>query len=123
MWDGFDKRKFPRINLRCEIEIRSDEQKKPVKAVTENVGIGGVCVILGKQLERFSRCKVRLEFDKGTPSINCDGKIVWTIPTRGVKERKFYYDTGVEFLELDDDARDKVRSYIESHVEEEPKKK
>ena len=50
-WDGLDRRKFPRISYPCLVVVRKDEDDKEVFLThTENLGVGGVCVILKKGL-------------------------------------------------------------------------
>ena len=112
MWDGFDQRKFPRLNLRCEIDILSDPQSSPIHTTTENIGIGGVCVILDKSLDRFSKCRIRLDLNKKN-ELDCDGKVVWIVPTRDSKSSKRRYDTGIEFAGLEPEQMNKLRQYIE----------
>lgn len=112
MWDGFNKRKFPRINLQCEITIQSDGQKSPIRATTENVGIGGVCVLLDQPLERFSKCRLRLEL-KGKQDIDCEAKVVWMVPTRGAKGSKKQFDTGLEFLSLEPEEGDILKAFLQ----------
>ena len=114
MWDGFDKRKFPRLALQCEILIHSQTQPRPISTMTENVGIGGLCVILDRELDRFEKCRVRLELKSPYRPIGCLGQIVWTVPTRQVKSRKFRFDTGIEFLDLEPDLQASIRSFIET---------
>ncbi len=121
MWDGFNQRKFPRINLQCEIDILSETQSSPVKAATENIGVGGVCVILDKSLERFSQCRLRLDLD-GKNDFYCDGKIVWIVPTRDSRSSKKRYDTGIEFQNIDENQIEKIRQFIEKSLKKAPAK-
>ena len=115
MWDGFDKRKFPRLKLRCEILIEPPEPgTPPILATTENVGEGGVCLIQDKPLERFSRCQLRIELEKNIPKIECAGKVIWIIPRREPLGQKTRYDTGIEFQEIKPEDREKIRSFIQA---------
>ena len=115
MWDGFDKRRFPRINLPCEITIQSQQSCCPISAVTENIGCGGVSVLLEKPLDRFGRCNVKLELDEKLPKIETAGKVVWTVPTGNLKSKKPLYDTGIEFIDMDPALHQALRSYLEKH--------
>lgn len=119
MWDGFNKRKFPRLALRCEVTILSDLSGKPLVTLTENVGIGGVCIILDHQLERFSKTRLRLDLEEGT-SIECDGRVVWAVPTQGTKPNSKQYDTGIEFTGLDEETSAKIRQYLEAELKKSP---
>ncbi len=119
IWDGFDKRKFPRINIHCEINIHSEEAVNPLSAVTENVGIGGVCVILDRPLGRFEMCRVRFEIDKNLPKIESEGRVVWMVPTRDPKEKKSRYDIGIEFTGIDPAMQAVLGRFLEEYVEQE----
>lgn len=112
MWDGFNKRKFPRVSLRCEVRIHPDAGASPIRAVTENLGVGGVCVILDQPLERFDRCRIRIEVDETLPQVDCSGKVMWTIPTRGVQEKKARFDTGIEFVDLKKADAELIKNFI-----------
>ncbi len=120
MWDGFNKRKFPRVNLRCEIKIQSDSETAPLVALTENVGVGGVCVIVDRAIERFSACRVKLELDEKLPPIECVGKVVWVVPTHDGKSKKQKYDIGVEFLNLEMAAFESIRHFVLSEAQRNP---
>ncbi len=114
MWDGFNQRKFPRINIRCEITIQAKASRQPITTMTENLGLGGVCVILRERLERFAACQLRLELPESGSWIASNGKIVWTVPTRNSKTRTPQFDTGIEFVAIDSDAKDKIRKFLTS---------
>ena len=118
VWDGFNKRKFPRLNLRCELILRSRSGDQLLRTQTENVGAGGICVILERPLERFSLLSLRLELDPKLPWIECQGKIVWTVASREAISKKERFDTGIEFVGLPPAEQELIRRYIESRVEE-----
>ena len=114
MWDGFNKRKFPRLNLRCELTIEPpDPHTPPIQAITENVGEGGVCVVQDRPLERFSQCRIRLEWDKKEPPIECAGKVVWIIPRSDPSGQPPKYDTGIEFQDMKPEDRERIRVFIQ----------
>lgn len=125
MWDGFDKRKFPRMNLHCEIEIRSPEEKsEPIKTVTENVGAGGVAVYVNRSLERFSTCNVRLDFDKQKKDgVQCAGKVVWIVPTRDEHNRRTRYDVGIEFVGMKSEDLERLRAHVEAFARSNPEER
>lgn len=116
MWDGFNKRKFPRLNLRCEVILRDKPHGRIIQTKTENVGAGGVCVLLEDPLERFGLVRVRLELDPNLPWIECLGKVVWVVPSRLAGAKKECFDTGLEFVNLDPGHQELIRAYVESRV-------
>ena len=117
MWDGFNKRKFPRVNLHCEIVILPETEGALLVGRTENLGSGGVCVLLTQALERFSECKVHLELTENLPNIDCKGKVVWIVPTRATHQPKPFFDTGIEFMNLDVKVEDLIRDFIKKRTE------
>ena len=121
MWDGFNQRKFPRVNLRCEILIKPEETTEPISAMTQNLGAGGVCVILDRALERFSKCRIRLHLaEKAAQVIDCAGKIVWAVPTQEIKSAKKRFDTGIQFLDMDPSHGEKIRDFLEVQAKKSP---
>ncbi|MBI2167058.1 MAG: PilZ domain-containing protein [Candidatus Omnitrophica bacterium] len=116
MWDGFNKRKFPRIDLRCEVILRDRPQGRILQGRTENVGAGGICVMLEDLLERFSLVTLRLELDPHLPWVESLGKVVWIVPSQEVASGKKSYDTGIEFVNMDPGHQELIRSYVESRA-------
>jgi c-di-GMP-binding flagellar brake protein YcgR len=120
MWDGFNKRKFPRLSLRCEIILKNQAPSGLIiRTQTENMGAGGVCILLDQPLERFSTVALRIELDGKLPWIECLGKVVWSVPSREAGGKKENYDTGIEFLNLQPAHQDLVRQYVGARLEEE----
>ena len=101
-WDGLDRRKFPRVNYPCLVVIRHEgEEKEVLLTHTENVGIGGVCVILKRNIKMF--CPVELELDLLDLGnhIKCQGKVVWNVQRKSEEPTKpSFYDIGIEFVNI-----------------------
>ncbi len=112
MWDGFNKRKFPRLHLSCEVVIHPQGKARAFKTTTENVGMGGVSVMLEEALERFDRCKISLELKDGEPPVQCLGRSVWVIPSGQVRSVKKNFDTGIEFLDIDELSRQRLQAFL-----------
>jgi hypothetical protein len=108
MWNGISRRKFPRANYPCKITVRrKDHPNSSITSQTENIGIGGICVILSNDLGIFAPVEIQLDLlDKG-PAISCDGTIVWIV----TKEQTF--DTGIEFTNLKRKDADRIESIVE----------
>lgn len=113
MWDGFDKRRFPRISIRCDILMHLDSLP-PISTVTENLGVGGVCVVLDERLQRFAPCRVRLMLEDGKEPVVSTGRIVWVVATGEAKARRKAFDTGIEFLNLSADGRTRIGAVVEA---------
>lgn len=118
MWDGFNKRKFPRLNLKCQLILkRPSPSAAIIHAQTENVGAGGVAMLLERALERFSVLHIRVELDPSLPWIECEGKVVWVVPSRDQVSKIERFDTGIEFQNLQPAAEDLVRQYVNARME------
>lgn len=116
MWQGVDRRRFPRANYPCKIIVVKKGQAKKFSTNTENIGVGGVCVILNQELDRFSEVELILFLEDKQLPIYCDGRIVWTVKRLDAtipKGTPSQIDTGVEFVNLKE--KDKLR--IEKVVE------
>ncbi len=101
-WSGLDQRSFPRLELQCDIWV-FDNQETHIQTTTENVGGGGVCVILNRPLERFSMVKLKLILPSDfAREIEADGRVVWIVCSTNPATGKKSYDTGVEFVNLNE---------------------
>ncbi len=109
-WAGLDQREFPRYSARCDITI--SDGGETLKSKTQNVGVGGVCVLLNKELQKLSQVKLHLVMDESMRPIECEGRIVWMIPSKELASPKKHYDTGIEFLNLDPKDRDRIEVFV-----------
>ena len=122
-WDGLNRRRFPRVNYPCLVVIRhNNEEKDVILTHTENVGIGGVCVILKKNVKLF--CPVELEvdlLDLGN-HIKCQGKVVWNVQRKNDHpEKPFFYDIGIEFVNIDKDEQQRLEEVVSRLVRNQQK--
>ncbi|NQT07084.1 MAG: PilZ domain-containing protein [Candidatus Omnitrophica bacterium] len=104
MWDGINRRRFPRANYKCVISLKSGgDVPKILTAQTQNLGMGGLCVMLKEGLDLFKNVGVELLLDDGKSPIRCDGSIVWVVKKNSPKTRDgVSYDIGIEFLDIKD---------------------
>ena len=111
MWSGIDKRRFPRANFECHVVVRRKDHPESFSTQTENIGVGGICVILDKGLELFTEVVVEVALpDKQTPLIS-DGKVVWVVKEAGRNKR---FDTGIEFVDLPEEQQKRIERIIEN---------
>ncbi|MFH1782463.1 MAG: PilZ domain-containing protein [Candidatus Omnitrophota bacterium] len=111
MWNGIDKRKFPRANYPCKITVRRKDQEDTVAAETENIGIGGICALLPKDLGIFSPVEIQLDLLDNRPIVKCDGSIVWIIQKKGAEVASF--DTGVEFTTIKEKDQERIEIIVD----------
>jgi hypothetical protein len=112
-WEGINRRRFPRAEYACTVRIRRKGQADTFNTHTENIGCGGICVILPKDAKIFSPVEVNLDLADNDPKIKCDGTIVWVIRSSEIdKGGPNVYDTGIEFANLTTEDRERVEKII-----------
>lgn len=109
MWEGIDKRRFPRANYPCLIKITVKKPYFSLSTRTENIGCGGICVILENDLGRFTSVELELILPNGQPSVQSAGRTVWVVKGRYPEKRPpKRYDTGIEFVNLKEEYRKRI---------------
>ena len=116
MWSGIDRRRFPRARYKCLIALRKKGSTKKLSTYTENIGAGGICVIIDEDLGLFQGTEIELDLGKKeTGVIKCSGTVVWVIKKRDLKQKGGpKYDTGIEFVDIDEAGRDAIAGLVES---------
>jgi len=113
MWGGINRRKFPRANYPCVLSVRRKDQKDMASTQTENIGLGGICVILSKDLGIFAPVEIRLDLLDGESVIECDGTVAWVIASKEEKKKTELFDTGLEFTNLKRKDAIRINSIVE----------
>lgn len=113
-WDGMNRRKFPRVIYPCLVVVRTDhDQQDALLAHTENVGIGGLCVILRRELKLFSPVDIQLDLLDMGEHIKCKGKVVWVIRRKATESTKpMFYDVGIEFVDMPDSDHQRIENVL-----------
>jgi len=114
VWQGINQRRFPRAKCQCKVRLKQHNQTFTIAAVTENVGLGGVCVLLERGLDIFSPVDLELNLEDGKAPVKTQGTIVWVVRRRELKKGACF-DTGVEFAELSPEDKSRLDSVIDRH--------
>lgn len=115
-WQGLNKRQFPRMNYPCLIVIRNgDEDKNDIVLThTDNVGVGGVCVVLKQSVKIFSVLEIELDLLDLGDHIRCKGKVAWNIEKEsGDKKNPKIFDVGIEFIDIEEEDRSRLQEVID----------
>lgn len=115
-WDGINRRKFPRANYPCLLIVRKDHSSTPEAMLThtDNIGVGGVCIILKKDLRMFTPVELELDLLDTQKHIKCSGKIVWVVKRRDDEATKpSFYDTGIEFTDLNKEDEKRIEAIVQ----------
>lgn len=118
MWDGINRRRFPRADYPCRIKIRDKKGKTILVARTDNVGCGGICAVLEKNLGLFSNVDLELDLEDGSSPIGAEGMVVWVVKRHEIKkEEAGNFDTGIEFKNLDAAGVTRIEAIVEKCLE------
>lgn len=114
MWNGINRRKFPRANYQCLIAIKKRLTSKIISTQTENIGAGGICVIIKDDLGLFQGVDLELTLDDSKPPIKCGGTIVWVVRKSDPKQKGVHlFDTGIEFIDIRPEDRERITNVVE----------
>lgn len=118
-WDGLNRRRFPRIKYPCLVVIQntSSAPEDVILTHTENIGVGGVCLILKKSIDMFSEVGLEIDLLDLGDHIKCKGKVVWNVKRKNEKEDKpHFYDIGLEYIDVTKKDKDRLENIIQRIV-------
>ncbi len=129
MWNGIEKRRFPRAEYPCHVRVRRPAKKGVLRKKimeefsthTENIGLGGICVSLEKDLGLFSPVEIDIDLNDNKPFIMAKGTLVWVVRRMNLTNKK-QFDTGIEFLDLKDLDRVRIEKVVEACLKKEESK-
>lgn len=123
MWNGINRRKFPRAYYKCLITIKKRLTSKCISTHTENIGAGGICVIIKEDLGLFQGVDIEIILEDSRPPIKCGGTIVWVVKKTDPKQKGVYlYDTGIEFIDLRPEDRERISVIVEELLKSQRRK-
>ena len=115
-WEGLNRRKFPRVKYPCLATVwyEGAEEEDTFLTHTENLGIGGVCIIFNKRLKLFTPIKLEIDLLDMEDHILSEGKVVWVVQCKNVDARKpVAYDIGIEFGQLKESDQQRVSRIVQ----------
>ena len=119
-WEGLNRRKFPRVSYPCLVVIRNnddDGKNNVILTHTNNVGVGGICVILKQNVKMFSEVELELDLLDLGEHICCNGKVVWNVQRKNESpEKPLFFDIGIEFLNIQNEDQKRLGRIVERLV-------
>ena len=113
MWQGFNRRQFPRANFPCDIIIYKKGAHEKISGRTENIGLGGVCVLTARDLDKMSLVDLSIFLEKDKPPIECEARVMWVV------KHKDKFDIGMEFLNLEKKDSVKIEGVVQECLKKE----
>jgi len=124
MWLGINKRRFPRVSCQCLITIGKKSSERAFLTRTENIGVGGICVVLDKNLGIFSEIELELALKDNNSSIKCRGNVAWVVKSQILKDGTplTNFDTGIEFVNISEADRQRIEKTVDDIIQIDSKK-
>ena len=120
MWNGIDRRKFPRAVYKCLITIKRRLTSKTISTQTENIGAGGICVLIKEDLGLFQGVDLEVYLEDGNASVRCGGTVVWVVKKASPRSKGgLLFDTGIEFIDIRPGDQDRISMIVESLLKKE----
>lgn len=117
-WSGIDKRKFARVSFECTVSVKRRGGSFVFHSRTENISVGGVCVILEKELLKYTPVELELMLPDDFPPVKCQGTVIWSIRRAEYLSKKpSQYDTGIEFVGLFDEDKGRIEHIVNELLE------
>ncbi|MFH1665585.1 MAG: PilZ domain-containing protein [Candidatus Omnitrophota bacterium] len=115
VWQGINKRKFPRIRCHCIIRVSTNDlADRVIDTYTENIGVGGICVVLDREVGIFEDVSLSLFLEETGEPILCNGTVMWVVKKHPTDpSEKVKYDTGIEFYDLKKEETERIVKLIE----------
>ena len=118
VWEGTDRRKFPRVMYPCMVKVlSSDKSHGPILTHTENIGMGGICVILKTEVKLFTPVEMEVDLLDIEEHIKSKGKVVWSVRRKSIEKIKpLFYDVGIEFEDLPKRDQEHLRKTLQQLI-------
>ena len=115
MWDGVNRRNFPRAEYPCLITVRKNTA--PVQAVlthTEDLSINGVRVLIREKIELQSEVDLEIDLKDTLATVLSKGIVKWVQEIPPHKENtSVHHDTGIEFIGLKAEDESRIKAIID----------
>jgi uncharacterized protein (TIGR02266 family) len=109
--DAINRRAFPRYRARFAVRFSSVQDF--VLEYAANISAGGVFVVTDHPPEMDAVITVVLELPGGGEPVNCKALVVHRVTKEEAKERNTQAGVGVQFIEADDQFRERIDQTIE----------
>ena len=117
-WSGIDVRRGVRVAFECVVIVKKKESSLIFRTQTENISVGGVCVILERGLLKDTPVEIELFLPDVPIPITCGGRVAWSVKRNEyVKRKSLHFDIGLEFIDITQEDKSRLRRIIEELLE------
>ena len=113
-WNGFNRRQFPRLVYPCLVTIKSKEMDNVALLThTENIGVGGIGVIVRAELKLFSHVDVEVDLLDESDHILAQGSVAWVVRRKATEKHKpFFYDPRIQFENIQEKDKGRLETAV-----------
>jgi hypothetical protein len=104
-----ERRLFPRSGSSCNISVTSDFRILAFNARLENMGEGGIRIVLRERLDIATPLNIEISPPDKRKSILCKGEVIW-VNEKITDEGAFSFDTGIKFTDINEEDRVRIRN-------------
>ena len=119
-YQGRERREFPRLKSAfVDYALIGKVSSKEISSLTENVSAKGICIFVPKEMKIDTLLSLKIYLPDGKGAVNAKGKVVWVKESAflSVEGRK-HFDLGIEFVEIDNNDRERICDYASQHPNE-----
>jgi c-di-GMP-binding flagellar brake protein YcgR len=115
-----EKRKTARLNIPVEITYqigpKPKEQQSRSKSFTQDISLCGARILVNEPLVLKTPIELEIHLVENTPPIVVHGEVVWQYYSKIAGQD--YYETGIEFTQIDIQDREKIKETMFDAVKE-----
>ena len=104
-----ERRLFRRSEISCNITIIPAFKIVAFNGRLENISEGGIRIVLREKLDIGTQLDLEISPQDENKSITCKGKVIW-VNEKSTDERDLSFDTGIKFVNINEEDRAKIRS-------------
>lgn len=113
MWDGINRRRFPRVRYPCYIRLAKKKARQDFMTQIENISCGGIATVLEENLGLFEEVELKMDLKDSQPLIECEGIVVWVVKrSHPENPKQATFDTGIEFSNLKQADRARIDAVV-----------
>lgn len=109
-----ERRQFVRLDTRLEISYAVLPTEKAKRALTKDIGGGGICLFAEKPLPAGTRLQVAMTLPGREEPVNFTAEVVWCeqYEVIGKGEHRRAVELGVRFMEIAPQDRDAIMQHV-----------
>ncbi|MBN2096899.1 MAG: PilZ domain-containing protein [Candidatus Omnitrophica bacterium] len=114
MWDGVDRRKFPRVDYPCLITVRKNTPpQQAILTHTGDISVVGIRVIINDKIELMSVVDLEIDLKDAQPAIHIHGRVNRIKElSAGGSGKPLRYDTGIQIIDIGEAQRRRIQNVI-----------